>query len=87
MEKLGDWRWYCGADEDDDEMCECASREDAIRHGRFAMAGDVFFIVEARMTVAHEKAMGDGKRDAAPFAEKRNGEFIEPLARVKDQTP
>ncbi len=83
MSKFGKWNWYCGSDAEDDEMCECHSREDAIKHGRFAMAGDDFYIVEARMLSKHEREMGDGKRDTAPFAETRNGEWIEPLKAVK----
>lgn len=85
--KLGKWRWYCGTDESDDEMAECGSRDDAIRYGlRENYIGDSFWIVEARMRAADEKAMGDGKFDTAPFAESRNGEWVVagPRGRTRD---
>jgi hypothetical protein len=75
---LGEWRWYSGSDEDDDEMCECASKEEAIRHGLRDFAPDSFYIVEARMKLSDEIAMADGSRDTAPFAETRSGEFVSP---------
>jgi hypothetical protein len=77
MPKLGKWRWYCGMHDDDDEMAECGTRDDAIRFGlRENRPGDSFWIVEARMRVADEKAMADGRADTAPFAESRNGKWI-----------
>jgi len=77
MAQLGDWRWYCGVDDADDEMCECASRDEAIRHGcREFRDGAQFYVVEARMRAVDEKAMGAGRRDTAPFAETRSGEWI-----------
>lgn len=77
MGKLGEWRWYCGMEEDDDEMADCGTREDAIMHGlRETRPRDHFWIVEARMLAADERAMASGKRDTAPFAESRNGEWI-----------
>lgn len=75
MARLGDWRWYCGSDVDDDEMADCGSRGDAIDYGRQNLDGQ-FYIVEARMRVADEDAMASGARDSAPFAESRNGEWI-----------
>lgn len=79
MAKLGEWRWYCGTSEDDDEMADCGTRADAIAFGlaEHRMGGPrLFWIVEARMTIADEKAMGDGKRDTAPFADTRNGQWV-----------
>lgn len=77
MTKLGTWRWYCGVEEGDDEMADCGTREDAIAFGlRENSPGDSFWIVEARMRVADEDAMGAGKIDCAPFADTRNGVFI-----------
>ena len=83
MTKLGKWRWYCGSDETDDEMCECSNRAEAIKYGLETMCGDVFYIVEARMLVKHEKEMADGRRDTAPFAKERNGEFIEAIKAIQ----
>ena len=75
--KFGKWRWYSGSDTDDDEMCEGGTREDAIAQGRREFGpGSSFYIVEARMRVSDEKAMGAGRSDTAPFAETRNGEWI-----------
>jgi hypothetical protein len=77
MAKLGDWRWYCGSDTDDDEMMDCGTREQAISDGRRQYAkGESFYIIEARMREADEKAMARGRIDTAPFAETRNGEWI-----------
>lgn len=77
MAELGDWRWYVGSDTDDDEMMDSGTRDQAIADGRRQFEkGHSFYIVEARMRVADEKAMGSGRRDTAPFAETRNGEWI-----------
>ena len=80
--KLGDWRWYWGVDEHDDEMCECKDRSEAIRNGHFAMQGDEFYIVKARMRVSDEVAMAAGRRDRAPFAEIRRAEYVGALRSV-----
>lgn len=83
MAQLGDWHWYCGIDEADDEMCECASRDEAIQHGcREFGNGEQFYIVEARMRFADERAMGAGRRDSATFALTRSGEWITAGARA-----
>lgn len=75
--KLGDWRWYVGWDDCDTEMMESGSREQAILDGqRNYDVGETFYIVEARMRLSDERAMANGARDTAPFAETRNGEFI-----------
>lgn len=76
MAKLGDWRWYCGADSDDDEMMDSGTKEQAIKDGQRNYGPGPFYIVEARMRVADEKAMERGERESAPFAETRNGEWI-----------
>lgn len=74
---LGDWRWHYGLNEDDDEMMDCGTREDAILAGvRDHKPGESFWIVEARYLIADEDAMGNGERDAAPFADTRSGEWI-----------
>lgn len=74
---LGDWRWYFGSAEDDDEMCDCGDRASAIRDGlREYKVGESFWIVEARMAIDDEEAMGAGERDTAPFAESRFGQWI-----------
>ena len=75
--KLGDWRWYLGTDEQDDEMMDCGTREHAIADGRRQFKkGQPFYIVEARMRVSDEKAMERGEADSALFEESRNGEWI-----------
>jgi hypothetical protein len=81
MAKLGEWFWYVGSDESDDEMMQSGkSRDGAIADGRHWFgARETFYIVEARMRVSDEAAIASRKRDAAPFAETRNGEWIEPL--------
>ena len=77
QEPLGDWRWYYGSSDDDDEMCDCGTRENAIRDGlREYRRGETFWLVEARMTIADEEAMGRGELDSAPFAETRNGVWV-----------
>jgi hypothetical protein len=76
MAKLGNWRWYCGSDSDDDEMLDSGTREKAIEDGARNFGPDAFYIVEARMRIADENAMAAGRLDAAPFAETRNGEWI-----------
>ncbi|RIA37491.1 hypothetical protein DFR49_3376 [Hephaestia caeni] len=77
MTKFGDWTWYLGMDEDDDEMCACASREAAIAQGLLEYKrGECFWIVEARMLTEDEEAMGAGEIDAAPFAEARGGIWV-----------
>lgn len=74
---LGDWRWYLGCDEDDDEMGDYGPRSSAIEAGlQEYRPGQCFWIVEARMRLADERAMGAGKIDTAPFAETRNGTWI-----------
>jgi hypothetical protein len=84
--KLGEWRWYCGMEEDDDEMAECGTRDDAILFGCRSMRPlDHFWIVEARMFALDERQMAAGTRDTAPFAESRNGEWIK--AGPHDLTP
>lgn len=76
----GKWRWYLGSDEHDDEMCQCDSRETAIAQGvREWPIGESFWIVEARMHLKDEAKLGD-TIDAAPFAETRNGCWIENIA-------
>lgn len=76
--KLGEWRWYLGCDEHDDEMIDCGSREQAIKDGRRQYAkGEAFYIVEARMHLDDEQEMADGQRESAPFALTRNGEWID----------
>lgn len=76
--RLGKWNWYVGCDENDDEMCECSLRDAAVAQGlREFPEGDPFFIIEARMRASDEAAMGRAERDTAPFAEKRNGEYID----------
>ena len=75
--KLGEWRWFMGVDETDDEMMDCGTREQAIKDGqRQYEVGETFYIVEARFLQSNEQAMDDGAIDTAPFAETRNGEFI-----------
>jgi len=75
--KLGDWRWYVGCDDSDDEMIGSGTREQAIRDGKDNYGiGETFYIVEARMRLTDEEAMAAGRRDTAPFAETRSGEFI-----------
>ena len=77
--KLGEWRWYLGSSEDDDEMMDCGTRESAISDGQGqSEGGEAFYIVEARMRVADEKAMARGDIDTAPFVETRDGEWIKP---------
>lgn len=77
MAKLGDWRWYIGSDERDDEMMDCGSKTAAIEQGRAEYSlGQSFYIVEARMRLSDEVAMAAGRKDTAPFAETRNGEWI-----------
>lgn len=75
--KLGDWLWYVGASEADDEMMQSGSREQAIRDGQQNYhLGQRFYIVEARMRCSDERALESGRIDTAPFAETRNGEWI-----------
>jgi hypothetical protein len=81
MSKLGDWRWYCGSDDADDEMSKCSDRDAAIKHGREAMPGNNFYIVEARMAVNDDREIAESKRETAPFAETRNGQFIKPVGK------
>lgn len=77
MAQLGEWRWYVGQDETDDEMMDSGTREQAILDGqREYRVGETFYIVEARMRLSDERAMERGTMDTAPFAETRNGEFI-----------
>lgn len=77
MAKLGEWRWYMGHDDNDDEMMDCGSREAAVADGRRQYAkGQPFYIVEARMRIRDEDAMASGRTDTAPFAETRNAEWI-----------
>lgn len=74
---FGDWRWYLGTAEDDDEMGDYGTRDRAIEVGlREYKRGESFWIVEARMTIADEGAMGNGDADSAPFADSRNGVWI-----------
>lgn len=79
MTKLGSWRWYVGSDDDDDEMLDSGTLEQALIDGAREY-GPTFYLVEARMSVAHEDAMGVGERDTAPFAETRNGRWVGPQA-------
>ncbi len=77
MIALGEWIWYVGSDECDDEMMQSGSRDQAILDGqRQYRVGETFYIVEAQMRLSDERAMERGKIDTAPFAETRNGEFI-----------
>lgn len=74
---LGDWRWYVGYEECDDEMADIGTREAAIEYGtREHKPGESFYIVEARMLLSDEEEMGVGERDSAPFAETRNGQWF-----------
>ena len=73
----GEWRWYCGSQDNDDEMQDCGTRAAAIRLGcREYEQGESFYIVEARMKIMHESAMSKNALDAAPFAQTRNGEWV-----------
>ncbi|MEH6722979.1 MAG: hypothetical protein V7686_05595 [Qipengyuania sp.] len=75
--KLGNWRWYVGSDETDDEMMDSGTREQAIADGKRAYsAGESFYVVEARMRLSDERAMERGTLDTAPFEESRNGQWI-----------
>lgn len=75
--KLGDWRWHMGQDEDDDEMMDCGTREQAIADGnRQYREGETFYIVQARMRLSDEKGMAAGRIDTAPFAKTRMGQFV-----------
>jgi hypothetical protein len=77
MSELGDWRWYFGSDDDDDEMCEVRTRDAAITDGlRDYAPGDAFYVVEGRMKIADEDAMAAGEMDSAPFAETRGGFWV-----------
>lgn len=74
---MGDWRWYRGSYENDDEMLECGARAEAIADGlREYRPGESFWIVEARMWIDDEEAMGRGEIDSAPFAQSRYGQWI-----------
>ncbi|NYT42302.1 hypothetical protein HZY97_16135 [Sphingomonas sp. R-74633] len=76
-EPLGEWGWYLGVDVDDDEMGLEGTREAAIKAGLGQHEpGGCFWIIEARMRLADEDAMGRGEADSAPFAESRNGAWI-----------
>jgi len=76
--KLGAWRWYVGMDEQDDQMMDSGTREKALADGRqMVSAGQPFYIVEARMFVADEEEMSNGERESSPFAQIRNGEWID----------
>jgi hypothetical protein len=75
--KLGGWRWYVGCDVDDGEMLDCGSREQALKDGRRIYSkGESFYLVEARMRIADEKAMESGRLETAQFEESRNGEWV-----------
>lgn len=76
--KLGDWRWYVGCDDSDDEMMDCGTREAAIADGKRCYEDEAFYLIEARMRLSDERAMERGEIDTAPFAESRNGEWIKP---------
>lgn len=80
---LGDWSWYCGSCESDDEMMRCGTREEAIQFGRKEMDGDGFFIIEALLLERHEREIANNERDTAPFDRVRNGERVEPLKVVE----
>jgi len=76
--KLGDWRWYVGCEEYDEEMMDSGTREAALADGKRVYQGDRFYLVEARFSMADERAMERGDIDTAPFAETRNGEWVKP---------
>lgn len=76
-DKMGEWRWFVGHDEFDEEMLDSGTREQAILDGT-RHYGPRFYIVEARMFISDEAAMERGKKESARFAESRNGEWIKP---------
>lgn len=83
--QLGKWLWYVGSDESDDEMMQSCTREQAIRDGRDQYTiGESFYIVEARMLASDELKMALGVIETAPFAETRNGEWIEITAEEEE---
>ena len=78
MSMQSEWRWYFGSDENDGEMVQCTSRDDAIRQGREAVVNEQFYIVEAKMSAKHLLQIASNQRETAPFSATRNGEWIEP---------
>lgn len=84
---LGEWRWYVGHAEDDDEMMEVGGLGAAVAEAlRQAQPGAPAYIIEGRMFVDDEAAMGRGDKDTAPFAESRSGCWIE-APRQQHATP